>query len=245
MKKLAQIGVVAVLGAFGWTGTAALVAAPAYACNITAGQTGCVPDTLTLDPSNATLKAQAQCSPSPCTINSTPPDITATYTEKVYVDPGNTLGPCAPNCLTWLLQVSNVQTSTDVIERITISHFSGFITDMGIDTGPNYPSPFSPVGTITPTSVERSADSNVLRWVFNGNTGEIAAGQTSAVLEVQTNSTQVTLGTVTVQNGESGTGPGLSPAVPESTWVPALSVVGLVGIAGLALRRRRHPAARG
>jgi MYXO-CTERM domain-containing protein len=245
MKKLARIGALAVLGAFGWTGAAAIVAAPAYACTISPGQTGCIPDTLTLDPSTATLKAQANCSPSPCTITTSPPGITATYSEKVYVDPGNTLGPCAPNCLTWLLQVSNVHTSTDVIERITISHFGGFITDVGVDTGPNYPSPFTPVGTITPTSVERSSDGNVLRWVFNGNTGEIAAGQTSAVLEVQTNSTQVTLGTVTVQNGESGTGPGVSPAVPESTWVPALSLAGLVGVAGLALRRRRRPATRG
>jgi hypothetical protein len=72
--------------------------------------------------------------------------------------------------LTWLLQVSSVSSSTDTIEKITISHFSGFITDMGIDTGPTYPSPLTPAGSITPTNVEHSADGNVLRWDFNQGT---------------------------------------------------------------------------
>jgi hypothetical protein len=234
MKDVARIGAVVVFGLIGWTSSAALVAAPASACLISPGTTSCAPDLLTLS-SSAQPVAQKSG-----TINSNPPGITANYVETVYRDPSNNVpgNSCAPNCLTWLLQVSSIQTSTDTIEKITIAHFSGWVTDMGIDTSTPYPTPYSATGTIAPTNVERSNDGNVLRWDFNQGGGEIAAGQSSSVLEVQTNSTVVTLGTVTIQNGESGTGPGLSPDVPESTWVPALGLVGTALLGGQAVRRR-------
>ena len=208
---------------------------------------------LTLSP-NATLVAHQT---NTISITSSGTTITSTYTENVYRDPtSNYSATCGSNCLTWILQVTNDAqsvggnpASNDNIDRITASNFTGFLTDIGVNTNGvpvSQSQGLTTTGTQAPVNVERSGASpqgtgSNMRWDFSNSStnNDLAPGQTSVLLEIETNSTQVTPGHVSVQDGLSASGSGFSPALPEA-WVPALGVVG-GGVVGLfALRRRRQ-----
>ncbi len=234
MQRLARTLAVAALGLVGWGAGAALSPGHASACLISPGTTTCAPDVLSVD-SSAVLVGQKSG-----TIVSTPDGtVHASYIEQVWRDPSNALGSCAPNCLTWTLEIQNLAASTEVIERITIASFSGFLTDMGIAT--SAPPGAPPPGTIPPANVERSSGTGaVLAWDFNTTTSEIQPTQTTVLLEAETNSTTIKMGTVSVQDGEAGSGPGLAPAVPEALWVPAIGLLGGAFAGGWMLRKRRR-----
>ena len=238
MKRLGRIGVVAACAFGGWAAGAAAMASPALACFTTPGLT-CAPDPLTVN-SGATLFNQKSGTITAQDNSTTPPTlIVADYTENVYQDQDNTLCGTPGKCLTWVLQVTNRASSTDTIARVTVSNFVGFTTDVGINTN-GAPGMTDSASNIAPDRVSRSSDGHVVRWDF-GTTGgsEVGLGQTTRLLEIQTNSTNTVPGTVTVQDGVAGNGPGLSPAVPDALWVPALGLFGGALAGGYAVRRKR------
>lgn len=243
MKRLGRIGVVAAFAFGGWTAGAAAMAAPAFACFVGPGGS-CAPDLLTVNAS-ATLFNQQGGTITATDNTTTPPTmIVADYTERVYRDPDNTLCGSPGNCLTWVLQVTNRASSTDTIARVTVSNFAGFTTDVGINTN-GAPGMTDSASNIAPDRVSRSNDGKVVRWDFGTNGGsEVGLGQTTRLLEVQTNSTSTVPGTVTVQDGVAGNGPGLSPAIPETLWVPALGLFGGALAGGFMFRRRRSSSKR-
>lgn len=247
MKRLGRITVVAAFAFGGWTAGAAATAAPAFACPISPGTSTCVPDPLTVSPTATLVQGTGgtitTCPATPCFV--------ADWVENIYRDPATNALGCT-NCLTWVVQVTNRppgpnQPAVDLISRVTIGNFSGFLTDMGVET--NTPPPGSPPftsGTNAPNNVERSASGGVLAWDFNcpgppacTTTNEIGPGQTSVLLEVETNAQQVVPGNISIQNETAGTQPALGPAVPEALWVPALGLFGGALAGGYVIRRRR------
>ena len=230
--RLFRIGAIAAFALSGWTAAALTTAAPAKACPIAPATFTCAPDLLTVSPS-ATL-AQGKSG----TIVPNPASFTANYTENVYRDPTNTLCNSPGNCLTWVVQVTNHTTTQDTLTRVTVSNFSGFITDLGYIQPPNTaPGMSNPNTGIVPSNVERSNNGSVLRWDFN--TTEIADGQTTVLLAVLTNATQVVPGTISVQDGTAVSDPAFGPALPEIPWVPALGLFGGAIAGGVLMRRGR------
>ncbi len=147
----------------------------------------------------------------------------ANYTETVYRDTANVY--CS-TCLDFIITVSNA--GPGVFERVSTSLFGTFLTDVGINTA-------GPTGVI-PSSVSRSATGDVIGFNFIPPGTAVSAGQQTAVLEIQTNATSFTTGTVSVQDGSSGFGTGFVPtATPEPAYM------GLIGLTmlGIGLIRRR------
>ena len=164
--------------------------------------------------------------------------IIATYTENVYRDPTN---PYCGTCLDWVVKVSNAQNSTDPIERVTVSNFTSYLTDIGVDS--NGAPGLTNNGTVAPNNVERN-NSGIhplvgLQFLDRPSNSTSLHGQTSVLLEIATNATDFKPGTISVQNGVAGSGPALGP-IPEVPFVPALGLMGGVAIGGFAWRRRRR-----
>jgi hypothetical protein len=234
--RLVRIGAIAAFALSGWAAAAVTNAVPAKACPIAPATFTCAPDLLTVSPS-ATFYPGAQKSG---TIVPNPATFTADYTENVYRDPTNNLCNSPGNCLTWVVQVTNHTATQDTLTRVTVSNFSGFITDLGYIQPPGTaPGMSNPSTGIVPSNVERSNNGSVLRWDFN--TTEIGNGQTTVLLAVLTNATQVVPGTISVQDGTAVSDPAFAPALPEIPWVPALGLFGGAIAGGVLMRRGRRP----
>ncbi|MHB8719073.1 MAG: hypothetical protein ACYDAC_09320 [Candidatus Dormibacteria bacterium] len=222
------------------------------ACSTTAGSglTGCTPDKLLLS-SNASRVVMQKTGTSTATNPSTGTQIVWTFWEDVYSDPNNVY--CS-GCLTWIVKVSSSSTSTDIIEHVTISNFNNFSADIGYLTdgsgnpasepppsGADTTDPALTPGTQIPNTVDRSK-TGVLTWDFNLGSGSnnISAGQSTVLLEAETNSTQVTDGTVAVIDGVASNQPAYAPALPEVGLVPAFALIGGGAIGARAYRRRRR-----
>jgi hypothetical protein len=230
---LARLATVVTLGLGGWVATAAIAATPALACPIAPGTSTCGPDILTVGPTSTLIASQSGTISDSVSGTS----IVANYTENVYRDPTN---PYCANCLDWVVKVMNTTGSTDPIERVTVSNFTGFLTDIGVDS--NGAPGITNNGTITPNNVERFSTGAILSWDFNGTSppNPINPGQTTVLLEIQTNAYQYRPGTLSVQNGVAGSGPAFGPVIPETAWVPALGLAGGIAIGGVVWRRRRR-----
>jgi len=154
------------------------------------------------------------------TINPVPgTSFNANYTEWVYRD--NSM--CA-NCLDFLIQFSN--SGPGIAERLTTSSFDGFITDVGYNTAAG--------SGVIPSTVDRSSNGQVIGFNFIPPGSAVNGGQTSAVLEIQTNAVTFTSGFLSIQDGVAGSGLAFQPsAVPEpkSTAVlfGACLLLGFVG----------------
>jgi hypothetical protein len=129
----------------------------------------------------------------------------ATYTEYVTRDTNNVF--CA-DCLDFILIMVN-NAGPGIFERVSTSSFGSFLTDVGYNTA-------GPLG-ILPSSVDRSANGNVVGFNFIPPGSAVVAGQNSATLEIQTNATNFAPGFVSIQDGTSGFGAGFQPsaAAPE------------------------------
>jgi hypothetical protein len=225
-----RVIVLMTFGAVGWVAGAVAVSAPAYAAQCPNGST-CAPDTLS---ESGTLLASHSGS---LTASGS---FSATYTEAVYQ---STNVFCA-GCLDFVLQIANSANSAQSIERANISDFTGSAADIGDNpNGASIPGSLFVNGTVAPTDDSRSTSGAVIAWDFTG-THELSPGATSLVLEVETNATQYTTGTVSAQDGGVAQSTGFAPVAPpppnvaEVPWVPAMGLFGGVFVGGVALRRR-------
>lgn len=212
----------------------------------TSSTTTCAPDQLALSSTATRVATQATGEQTGSASGDT---LVWTFWEDVYSDPNNVF---CHGCLTWIVKIANDTGSNDSIERVTISNFSGFEADLGILTdasgnpasepsppqGVDTVSPALAPGTIAPNLAERSASATTLGWEFTST--NIAPNQSTVLLEAETNATQYTAGTVTVQDGIASYQAGYAPALPEFGMVPAFALVGGGLIGAGAWRRRRR-----
>jgi hypothetical protein len=232
-QRVLRVSLVAGVSFAGWGAGAVIAATPAAACTISPGQT-CSPDSLTIS-STSTLVASKTNTITSCPF--APACFTVTYREDVYRDPAPTSVCAAGGCLTWLIQAKSASSSTDPIARLTIGDFRGFLVDMGTQSGPLPSGSGFTAGTVSPNMVNRDSSGAVLAWEFTAP--EIMPGQTSVVLEAETNATVVIPGSISFQDVSTADDPALGPAVPEA-WVPGLGLAGGAVIGGFLLRRRRQ-----
>ncbi len=157
------------------------------------------------------------------------PTFSGTLTSQVIAnDPGN---PFGPGFLTFTYALTNNALSPDPIERITVSSFTGFQTDVSYQV---------PTAAVAPSLMNRTANSSVVGFSYVGaplGAGVIVPGGASALMVVQTDApiNQFILSTASVINGSVATVDAFAP-LPN---IPEPGSLGLLGCAALLTIRRR------
>jgi hypothetical protein len=199
-------------------GTAAIVisAAPAAFANVLAPGDSGAPDGLpySFAPNLASTAG---------TFLSNIGDFSGDYQAGVYSDPLNTFGA---GDLTFYYQISSNHSSTEDIEKVSASFFTGFKTDVG------YLTTF-PIGS-TPSLVDRGPTGGVIDWDIDvGRDGE------SDYLVVMTDAHYYTTGNLSIQNAGNATVSAYAPtAAPEpATW--AMMLLGFAGLGYAGFRSRK------
>jgi hypothetical protein len=157
------------------------------------------------------------------------PTYNGTLTSAVYTNPGGTLD--------FLFQFSNDQGSADGIERLTMTSFTGFTTDVGYRT--DAVAPFV-AGAQQPFFATRSASGSVVGFeFFSANQAGpylISPGEASRTIVIRTNATQFFAGNTAIIDGFAANAPSFAPSeIPEPASIGALAVAAL----GTLARRRR------
>ena len=178
------------------------------------------PDVFATTPTGAVL---ATIGPSTFVSSGGPGDFVGHYTETAISDPGNVFGA---GDVTILVNITSTAGAND-IGRVTASDFGAFgLVDVGYVLG---------LGN-TPTTVDRTTGGPV---GFNF-VDQIAAGDSTDTLVIETPGRFVAPGGLSMINDHTSDNPGLSAAVPElSTWVMALLGFGMLAFAARA--KARHP----
>jgi hypothetical protein len=130
--------------------------------------------------------------------------------------------------LDFVYQFTVAPGSTDTASQLTVSSFAGLQTDVSYN---------SSSGTIAPTLFSRSSSGDVLRFSFF--TPDVAAGQTTELLVVQTSAHTFVPGIGAIIDGQATDVGTLVPMVVPEPGTTALLVAGLGGMA-LALRRKNR-----
>ncbi|MGA2591436.1 MAG: hypothetical protein ABSH32_16065 [Bryobacteraceae bacterium] len=160
--------------------------------------------------------------------------ISGTYSAQVYADPNNVF--CA-GCLDFLFEITSSATSTDGIARITDTSFSTYLTDVGYSTGTG-----SVPGGVYPVTVDRSSNGAVIGFNFELPAG-IAPGDSTEILEIETNATTYMPGSLQITDGGVATVVAFAPdAAPEATTV-SMMLMGAI-LFGVAFLTHRRTAAR-
>jgi hypothetical protein len=152
----------------------------------------------------------------------TAPTFTASYTEWVYSDPNNTF---CTGCLDFVFQFTN--NGPELLERFSMDNYVGFRVDVGFD-------PMT--GMHAPLTVNRSTDGLVIGFNYTG-LDDIAVGETTPTLVIETDAVNFTSGHVSAQDGTAGSAFAYAPAVatPEPASLGLLGT-GLFAVGGF-LRR--------
>jgi len=146
---------------------------------------------------------------------------TTDYMQWVYSDPLNTW--CV-GCLDFVYQFHDL--GPDPNQRFTMSSFRGSILDVGTE----------PFGIHDPSLVDRSMFGAIVGFDFPAS-DEIAAGETTVWLVIETNALYVEPGYVSVQDGTASSGLAWAPVpIPEPGSL-ALLGGGLIAVAA-GLRRK-------
>ena len=197
-----------------------------------------LPDAFTTSPSTGVIASNAG---SWATTPTVPAKATGSFTSAVKTaQSGETpnLTGCL-TCLIFLYSVTNNATSVDSIVRVVLQGFTGFIVDVGYSL-------LSPLGSVVPTSDDRSANGSVIGYNFSPpplGVGVLGPGQTTVFLEIMTNATSYALApALRINNSEST--PLLSVYVPTVSEPGTLLLLasGLTGLGLLAHRRMRGAA---
>jgi hypothetical protein len=145
---------------------------------------------------------------------------TVTYSTWVYEDPNNTF---CHDCLDFVYQFTNH--GPDVNERYSMSDFQGALVDVGT----------SPFGHHDPIDINRSNDGPVIGFNYEPN-DQIAVGETTPLLVIETNARLWQQGYVSAQDGTAGSGLAFEPLLTPEPSSLGLLGGGLITVAGV-LRR--------
>ena len=197
MSMLAAAGVCAV----SWVAGSALGAVPAHASTCLPYGNTCAPDDFTGEASGTLLADLVQ----PFSVSGA---FSGTYVTAVYLNAGGTLD--------FYSQVSNDSGSTNAITQLNVSDFQGARGDMGdrSDGSTLSGTPFVD-GTQIPVDVTRGSNGDPVTWDFTGSNAVnlLPPGDTSTVVEVKTNATNLAAGTITLVGGGTYSGSGFQPVV--------------------------------
>jgi len=127
----------------------------------------------------------------------------------------------------------NPNTGPDAIGRVTTTNFAGWLTDVGYDNlfcGILY---CGSATLVAPTSVDRGVLGDTIGFNFGSFVAPtLASGDSSYILEVATNATSYTKGTINILDGGAATVTGFAPAAPEPATLSILGI-GLLSLFGL------------
>jgi PEP-CTERM motif len=151
------------------------------------------------------------------------------------------------SCMTFVYQVTDnsaVGTGTGIIEDLTSSSFSNFMTDVGYEDLASATGPFVAGGT-NPDTVGRSASGPGAVVTFDYPdagvpANDILPGDHTSVLIVETDSTTYTTGLFSAIDGATATVSAFAPASPSSaTPEPGTFILSGLGMLGLSLVLKR------
>jgi hypothetical protein len=139
-----------------------------------------------------------------------------TLESQVFVEAGGTLD---------FLYLLSVASGPDAVNRLTVTDFTGWTTDVGYLAGSG----------IVPTSVDRSNSGGTVGFQFGSEPNGVTAGESTDVLIIETNAKTFTVGTGSTIDGTVFSGGAYAPS-PEPASV-GLLLGGLFGI-GLIVTRK-------